>query len=70
MRAHERRRQGGFPYFKVAEYDAINFCFRDGKQAFGSIEEAKASARKPGRYRLSIVRESGREDLPPFEVGG
>lgn len=67
MKAHARRTAGGFPYFKLATFDPISMCFRDGKQAFASAEEAYAAAKKPGKYRVSVVHEGGRTDLSEFE---
>lgn len=67
MKQHERRNAGGFPYFKLATFDPISLCFRDGKQAFPSVEAAHRAAKKPGRYRVSVVTAEGREDLHEFE---
>lgn len=66
MKHHQRRAVGGFPYFKLATFDPISMCFRDGSQAFESAEKAYAAAKKPGRYRLSIVDSNGRRDLSEF----
>lgn len=66
MKHHQRRAAGGFPYFKLATFDPISMCFRDGQQAFESAEKAYAAARKPGRYRLSVVDSNGRRDLSEF----
>lgn len=67
MKHHQRRNDGGFPYFKLATFDPISMCFRDGKQAFASAEEAYKAAKKPGKYRVSVVHEHGRIDLSEFE---
>lgn len=67
MQRHERRTSQGFPYYKLAEYDPISMCFRDGKRAYATAAEARAAARKPGKYRLSVVLESGRQDMEVFE---
>lgn len=67
MKHHERRTHGGFPYFKLATFDPISLCFRDGKQAYDSMEQAYAAAKKPGKYRISVVHEGGRDDLTEFE---
>jgi hypothetical protein len=66
MKQHDRRASGGFPYFKLATFDPISMCFRDGKQAYETAEKAYAAARKPGRYRLSVVDADGRTDLSEF----
>lgn len=58
------------PYYKLAEWDARSFCFRDGKRAFPTVAEAMAAAKKPGRYRVSTVTLTGRTDGEPFEVAG
>ena len=63
MKHHERRTSGGFPYFKLATFDPISLCFRDGKQAYDSMEQAYAAAKKPGKYRISMVHEGGRENI-------
>ena len=67
MKHHDRRTTGGFPYFKLATFDSISMCFRDGKNAYPSAEAAQAAAKKPGRYRISVVHSAGREDLREFE---
>jgi hypothetical protein len=67
MKHNKRRASGGFPYFKLATFDSISMCFRDGRQAYTSIEQAYNAAKKPGRYRISIVDECGRQDLSEFE---
>lgn len=67
MKHHQRRTSGGFPYFKLATFDPISMCFRDGKQAFPSAEEAYKAAKKPGKYRISVVHQHGREDLSEFQ---
>jgi hypothetical protein len=68
MKHHKRRETGSFPYYKLATFDQISFCFRDGKVAYPDEQAAKAAAKTPGRYRLSIVTESGRRDLDTFDV--
>lgn len=68
MKQHQRRSEGTFPYYKLATFDAISFCFRDGKVAYATEAEAKAAAKKPGKYRVSVVHENGRCDMPAFEV--
>lgn len=69
MKQHARRADGAFPYYKLAFFDAISFCFRDGKVAYATEAEAKAAAKNPGRYRVSVVHEKSRSDLLAFEVG-
>jgi hypothetical protein len=60
------RMQSG--YYKLASFCQISMTWKDGKKAFPSEVDAIKSARKPGRYRVSIVDENGRHDLAPFEV--
>jgi hypothetical protein len=55
-------------YYKLATFCPISMTWKDGKKAFPSESDAIKSARKPGRYRISIVDEKGRHDLAPFEV--
>ena len=69
MKPTHRRTQHSLPYFKLAKFDQISMCYRDGKTAFASESDAAASAKLPGTYRVSIVRETGRQDLTPFHVG-
>jgi len=69
MKPNQRRAQHSFPYFKLATFDQISMCYRDGKTAFATESDAAASAKSPGTYRVSIVRENGRQDLTPFHVG-
>ena len=68
MRQFERRKLGKPVYYKLAHWDASYVHFTDGKRQFDSESEAKASAKKPGRYRISRIEENGRIDLEPFEV--
>jgi hypothetical protein len=70
MKPAVRRDSQCFPYFKLATFDNVSFCFRDGKQAFESESAAAAAAKRPGKYRVSIVTANGRRDLPAFEVHG
>jgi hypothetical protein len=70
MKPHARRAAATFPYFKLATFDNLSFCFRDGKQAFESESAAAAAAKRPGKYRVSIVTANGRQDMPAFEVHG
>ena len=69
MKQNKRRSEGSFPYYKLATFDAISFCFRDGKVAYATEAEAKAAAKNPGSYRVSVVHENSRSDMPAFEVG-
>jgi hypothetical protein len=66
MKMHERRESLAFPYFKLAVWDPRSFTWKDGKVAFASHADAIRAARKPGRYRISEVGESGRIDMEPF----
>jgi hypothetical protein len=66
MKPHARRNTAAFPYFKLATFDPRYMCFRDGRRCFDTVESAEASARTPGRYRVSAVTEDGRFDLHEF----
>ncbi len=66
---HERRAVGAYPYFKLAVWDKRNQCFRDGKNVHESEAAALAAAKSPGRYRISVVGETGkRMDGDWFEI--
>ncbi len=66
MKQHERRQANAYPYFKLAIFDERSFTFRDGKVAYPTERDAIQAAKNPGKYRLSIVFETGRKDLEPF----
>ena len=68
MKPHQRRHTTAYPYYKLAVWDDRSMTFRDGKVAFATEDCATSAATAPGRYRLSVVTESGRRDLAPFEV--
>lgn len=68
MKTYERRQTGSYPYFKLATWDPRSFTWRDGKKAFPTEDDARREARSPGQYRLSVVTETGRSDLPAFTV--
>jgi len=68
MKHYERRQQQAFPYYKLANWDARSLTFRDGKVAYATSADATRAAKKPGRYRLSIVTEAGRSDLEFFDL--
>jgi hypothetical protein len=69
VKQYQRRETQQFPYFKLATFDPISFCFRDGKVAFKTETDARNAATRPGKYRVSVVTESGRTDLDGFDVG-
>jgi hypothetical protein len=58
------RTRAGF--FKLATFCELSLTWKDGKKAFPTESDAVKSAKKPGRYRVSEVSESGRRDLLPF----
>jgi hypothetical protein len=68
MKSHQRRATQSYPYFKVAVFDSVSMCFRDGKQAFETEDAAKRAAKSPGTYRISTVTASGRVDSEKFTV--
>lgn len=68
MKPHERRAANA-AYYKLAVWDPRSFTFRDGKVAYAREADARAAARKPGKYRVSVVPPDGRrQDLEPFTV--
>ncbi len=68
MRPFERRAANAFPYYKLAFWDAIRFAWNDDSLAHPTEQIARAAAKKPGKYRISEVTDSGRRDLEPFEI--
>jgi hypothetical protein len=69
MKPYQRRATGKYPYYKLATFDNRAMCFRDGKHAFATESEAKIETiQNPGKYRISIITETGRKDMPPFEI--
>jgi hypothetical protein len=66
MRPFERRAAAAYPYFKLATWDGRNLVWKAGKKAFPTEAAARAEARKPGRYRVTRVEESGHTELEPF----
>jgi hypothetical protein len=68
MKPYERRAANAWPYFKLATWDDRNMTWRDGKTVQETEPDARREARKPGRYRISRIDESGRFDLEPFAV--
>jgi hypothetical protein len=68
-----QRRAAGKPetYYKLATWDALSCCWRDGKKQFDSMNAAVAviQTAKPGRYRVSQVNPDGkRYDYLPVVV--
>jgi hypothetical protein len=68
MRPFERRAANAYPFFKLAAWDDAFGVWKAGKRLYPTEAEARASARSPGRYRVTRVTEGGREELAPFEV--
>lgn len=68
MKPNERRNANAYPYFKLATWDSLSLTWKDGKVAIESEQAARNQAKRPGKYRVSRVEESGRVDLPPFEI--
>jgi hypothetical protein len=68
MRPFERRAALAYPYFKLSVWDVRIACWKVLPKAYPSEGEARKQARKPGRYRLSQLEESGKTELEPFEV--
>jgi hypothetical protein len=70
MKAHERREAGltGKPGFKIAAWDARSFTFREVKGTHDTEADARRSAKKPGKYRVSRVVDGSWADATTFEV--
>ena len=68
MKNYERRASGNTVWFKLATWEDRSYTWKDGRIAFGSEAEARAAARKPGKYRVSRVVDGARTDLEPFTV--
>jgi len=68
MKPYERRQTNHYPYFKLAQWNPLSFCWHDGKVAFDTKPQAVTAAVKTGKYRLSQIDENGRTDLEPFCV--
>ena len=69
MKGYMRRALGKPNFYKLALWDAVNCCWRDGSKQYDNEGEAIASIKKPGRYRLSFVRDGWpREDFGEFVV--
>jgi len=68
MRPYERRKSGGYPYYKLAFWNPHTFCWQDGKKSFPTPQQAKAPIVQKGKYRISQIDQCGRTDLEPFSV--
>ncbi len=68
MKAYERRAAKKEIYYKLATWDESNQYWKAGKRQFDSYADAQASAKAPGRYRISIIGPTLRDELLPFEV--
>ncbi len=68
MKPYQRRQAAAYPYYKLATWDPRSLTFRDGKIAFTSMRDALDSVTVEGKYRISEVTETGREDFAPFFV--
>lgn len=68
MKPYQRRQQGGYPYYKLAKWDARSMTWCDGRGTHTTEADAFMSITIRGRYRISEVTECGRRDLPPFDV--
>lgn len=69
MKGYQRRAAGKPNYWKLAIWDVISCCWRDGKKQHDTEEKACESAREAGRYRLSFVEDGvGRHDKGEFSV--
>lgn len=58
-RPFERRADGSYPYFRLATWSEISLTYRDDPTAYASWGDAHVTARKPGRYRITEIKEDG-----------
>ena len=70
MKPYQRRAAGKPTYYKLAVFDPLVQCYRDGKKQFDDVAAAVAAAKQPGRYAVSIVDDAGRREIQQFTVGG
>ena len=67
MKGHQRRAIGVPDFWKLASWDSMNSCWRDGKRQYDTRELALTAAVKPGRYRLSFIQDNmPRKDFEEF----
>jgi hypothetical protein len=57
-----------FPYYKLAKWDARALTFREIKGGFRTVGEARVSATREGKYRISSATPSGWVDIETFDV--
>lgn len=69
MKGYQRRALGKPTYYKVATWDGLAMCWKDGKHQFDSEKEARESVSRSGRYRISLVEDGKpRIDLEEFSI--
>ena len=69
MRPFERRAASAYPYYRLAIQDPLTFCLRQLPGTFATIGKAKADAKTPGQYAISVIEEDGtRRETERFEV--
>jgi len=67
-RAFERRAAGTETYFKIAAWSDVTCSWKAGKATYATQAEAEATAKKPGRYRVSRSDPAGWVEMEPFTV--
>ena len=69
MKGYQRRALGKPDFWKLAVWNPVVQCWQDGKRQFDTEDQARSDAKKPGKYRLSFVKDgAGRQDVKEFEV--
>jgi len=68
MRPFERRAAAAYPYFKLAVWDDLFCTWKVIPKAHATEGAARRAARKPGRYVVCRVDESGKTELGPFTI--
>jgi hypothetical protein len=65
---HERRATGAYPYYRLATFSPVSLTYRDNHKPFDSLAEAKAAAKQPGQYRITIIGPDGIVGTEAFSV--
>jgi hypothetical protein len=55
MKGYKRRLLGKPDFWKVAYWDDLIGCWRDGKKQFDTQDQARCSITTTGKYRLSFI---------------
>ena len=66
---HQRRKLLGYPYYKLATWDAASATYTEGSRTFDSPSDARLSVYgQPGVYRVVEIGERKRSEFAPFSV--